>query len=263
MKAAKDFPLFYLDQGKAGGRVVIFLHAFPLDHTAWQAQMAALAPEFRTVAFDVRGLGQSELGSGQYTMETYVEDLVQLMDLLEIPQAVLCGLSLGGYIALRCFEKYPERVSALVLSNTRSEADNNQGKLNRAESIFLLQSQGVEAFTRGFVPKFTGKTTQEQHPEVTQKITRMILSQEAAGIVSAQLAMISRTDTGHVLPNIQVPTLVIGVEEDPLIPAEQSKALAEKIPGAEFALIPQAGHMSNLENPEKFNEALLKFLRKL
>jgi Predicted hydrolases or acyltransferases (alpha/beta hydrolase superfamily) len=260
-KIATDFGIYLEEGGVTAAPAIVFLHAFPLSHAMWEPQFKALSSGYRIVSYDMRGLGESELDDGQFTMESFVDDLILVLDFLKIPRALLCGLSLGGYVALRAVEKFPERVSGLLLCNTRSEADDNAGKLKRAQSIDLLKSQGIAAFADGFVPALLGQSTRQKNPDLQNKVLGWINEQSSGGIVAALLAMVSRTDTTESLAKISVPTLVIHGNEDSIIPLAQAKAMQGRIPGSRFAEISGAGHLSNLEQPQAFNLALLDFLQ--
>jgi len=255
-----SFDLFYKEQGDPQGCPLVFIHAFPFRHEMWESQLSSLPEKFRAVTYDIRGLGQSPLGEGQFTMESYVEDLLLLLDHLKTPRAILCGLSLGGYIALRAIERSPERFNGLVLCDTRSEADQNEAKLKRAESIKQLKTQGVQAFAKSFLPNLFSAWTQENNSDLVTTVEEIILSQTAPAIATAQLAIVSRTDTTEALAKIRVPTLILVGEEDRLTPVADARALQQRIPGSRLEVIPQAGHMSNLENPGEFNRHLLSFL---
>lgn len=251
----------YVQQWNPEGPLsIVLLHAFPLTHAMWEGQIQALKQDCRVIAYDIRGLGKSPLGEGQFTMEDFVDDLRDILDQLKIDQAILCGLSLGGYIALRAIEKFPERVKALVLCDTRSDADDSAGKLKRAKAIRTIRTQGVEAFATAFVPSLLSESTRRERPQVEKQVMEIILSQKGAGIGAAQFAMLSRTDTTETLGLIRCPVLVIHGEQDPLIPLTHAKVMQEKLPNSNLAVIPGAGHLSNLENPEAFNRALLDFL---
>jgi 3-oxoadipate enol-lactonase len=252
--------LFFREWNSEAGTPVVLIHAFPLTHAMWEKQIAALQEKFHVLAYDVRGLGRSLLGDGQFTMEHFVDDLFALMDRLKLDRAALCGLSLGGYIALRAAEKRPERVGALVLCDTRSEADDNTGKLKRAQSIQLIQTKGVDAFAKGFVPNLVSETTKKEKPELLEALLQTVRSQSPQGICAAQLAMLSRTDTTESLGKISCPTLVIHGEADAVIPLAQAEKMQKNIPDSRLAVVSQAGHLSNLEVPGEFNRHLAAFL---
>jgi 3-oxoadipate enol-lactonase len=249
-----------VEKGAPAGLPLVFINAFPLTHSMWQAQWEDLPSRVRAIGYDTRGFGKSPLGEGPSTMETFVEDLRGLLDEKQIETAVLCGLSMGGYTALRFVEKYPERVRALVLCNTRSQADNEAAKLKRQENIRLVQTEGALAFAKRFVPAAISEETRKQKPELETFLTEMIAAQDPRAIVGALQAMLSRTDTTAALVAIRAPTLVLHGEKDALIPVEEGKAMAMRISGAHFEAIPGAGHLSNLEAPQTFNNELNSFL---
>ncbi|MCH7865447.1 MAG: alpha/beta fold hydrolase [Proteobacteria bacterium] len=127
--------LNYREQGPPDGLPVVFIHGFPFNHRTWDPQLKALPDNCRGVAYDVRGHGESDVGDGQYSVEFFVDDLLGLMDHLAIEQAVVCGLSMGGYIALRALERHPNRFQGLVLCDTRSTPDTDQVRVERARPV--------------------------------------------------------------------------------------------------------------------------------
>lgn len=260
---AEGARLYLADRGLREGLPVVLVHAFPLAHRMWEPQLAALSGEFRLVAYDVRGFGESDVGDGQYTMELLVDDLLAVLDGLAIERAVVCGLSMGGYIALRAAEREPARLRGLVLCDTRSEADSDEGKLKRAAAIRKVKREGVAAFAAELAPLLLGPTTRRARPELEARVREMIEANSPAGICGAQLAMAARTETTAALPGIGVPTLVLVGEEDGLTPPSDSEAMRRRIPGAEMATVPAAGHLSNLESPEAFTHHLRDFLRRV
>lgn len=255
--------LFYRDEGPRKGLPVVLIHAFPLCHAMWEPQVAALRRGFRVVSYDIRGLGRSAAGDGQSTMELLVDDLAALLDRLELPAAVLCGLSLGGYIALRFAQREPARVRGLVLADTRSQADSDEAKLSRAAAMRAIKAEGLAPFARGFVPKLFAPATLAGAEPCVAEVAAMIRRSRPLGVCSALLAMLSRTDTTPALPGLQVPCLVLAGESDVLTPPAGARTLAAAIPKAEFAVIPGAGHLSSLENPSRFNRCLLDLLRRI
>jgi len=252
-----------LDEGPRHAVPVVLIHGFPFDHSMWEPQIAALRQESRVVAYDVRGLGKSAAGGGEPTMELLVDDLVGILDHLGLKAAVLCGLSMGGYIALRAVQREPARVRALVLADTRSEADTEQAKKNRIASIRGIEKDGLKPFTDDFMKKVFAPRTLAENRSCVTSIRDTILHSDPQGICAAVSAIMSRTDTTPALAKIQVPTLVVGGEYDALTPPSSCQALASAIPGAKFAQIPHAGHLSSLENPPVFNRHLREFLRGL
>lgn len=253
----------YTERGLPQGPPLVFIHGFPFDHTMWDAQMMALPQEYRAISFDIRGHGSSDLAEGQYSIEFFVDDFIGLLDHLGIKQAAVCGLSMGGYVALRAAERHPERIKALVLCDTRSEADSNEAKIKRAQQVKAVKTAGVKAFAEGFVKAVFAPDTFSRSPQVVQKIQKIIEKNSPIGICGTLLALAARTDTTPALPAIKVPTLILVGEHDTLTPPSASRAMQEKIRGSELHIIPNAAHMSNLENSSFFDDKLLSFLKNL
>jgi 3-oxoadipate enol-lactonase len=253
----------YTERGLPQGTPVVFVHGFPFDHTMWEPQMRALPNHFRAITYDVRGHGGSDVGDGQYTIEFFVDDLVALLDHLVIEKAILCGLSMGGYIALRAFERHPERIKALVLCDTKSEADTNEGKIKRSSTLKSVKTDGVAIFADDFVKAVFAPQTIQTHPEILETIKGTIRANSPLGICGAALAMAARTDTTGILPTIKVPTLILVGEHDTLTPPSVAEAMHRQIAGSEFHAISAAAHMSNLENAPEFNRHLIDFLNRI
>jgi 3-oxoadipate enol-lactonase len=245
------------EDSEGPGPAIVFIHGFPLTGEMWKTQLAALTGRARGVAYDVRGFGGSPAGDGQYTLEVFVDDVLALLDHLKLEKAALCGLSMGGYIALRAAEKAPKRVSGLLLCDTRSDADSNESKLRRAGSMAMVKSRGVAELAKAFLPSVLVRAA------ALAEARRLAESNGPGGICGALLAMASRTDTTASLSKLTVPATVLVGEKDTLSPPELGRELASRIPGAEFRLVADAGHLSNLDRPEEFNRALLEFVEKL
>ncbi len=263
MKAViNNFSINYSDGGNPAGMPVVFIHGFPFSQAMWKPQVERLSKTYRVITYDVRGHGEGDAGDGQYMIEFFVDDFVGLLDHLKIDKAVVCGLSMGGYIALRAIERNPERFRALILCDTRSEADPNDGRLKRATSIKTVKTQGVKVFAEGFVKAVFAPQTFQTKPEIVRFIQEIIEKNSPIGICGTLLALASRTDTTASLSNIKVPTLILVGEHDTLTPPSAAQAMKEKIPNAELHIIPNAAHMSNLENVEAFNSVLMRFLER-
>jgi len=255
--------LFLRTGGPAGAPPVVLLHGFPFDHTLWDGEFAALEGEFRAIAYDARAHGRSGGAGVPFAFEDFVDDLLGVLDGLEVDRAIVVGLSMGGYAALRFAEREPARVRALVLSDTKSAADSDEGRLARAAGARKAREAGAAAFADGFLPKALAKRTLEGRPEIVAKVRGMILGCSAAGIAGTLIAMAGRTDTTASLGRLRVPTLVVVGAEDALTPPADARALAAAIPGARLVEIAGAGHLPNLEQPDAFRAALLPFLREL
>jgi 3-oxoadipate enol-lactonase len=253
----------YTERGLPQGIPVVFIHGFPLNHTMWEPQMKALPNHFRAITYDIRGHGESDIGDGQYTIEFFVDDLLSLLDHLVIDRAIICGLSMGGYIALRAYERSPERIKALVLCDTKSEADTNEAKLKRSAIVRNVKTNGTGPFADEFVTAILAPQTFQTHPEIVESIKKMIRANSPIGISGASLALGCRTDTSAALSTINVPTLILVGEHDMLTPPTVSESMHSRIVNSELHVVVHAGHMSNLENAPEFNKRLIEFLNRL
>jgi 3-oxoadipate enol-lactonase len=261
--SSQGYSIAYQEHGPAGKIPVVFIHGFPFSQDIWRPQVDALKGVYRLVTYDNRGHGQTSVGDGQYLIEFFVDDLIALLDHLKISKAILCGLSMGGYIALRTVERNPDRVHALVLCDTRSEADPNEGKLKRAATIKVVKEKGVPVFVEGFLPLIFTKGNIADRISAIETIRQLMLNNSVLGICGTLLALAGRTDTTAALANIKVPTLIMVGDQDPITPIAASQAMHKAVVGSELQVIPNASHLSNLENAAVFNQHLLAFLRKV
>jgi len=256
------FSMNYTERGIPNGLPVVFLHGFPFSHKMWEPQMSMLPQNIRAITYDVRGHGSSDVGDGHYTIELFVDDLIALLDYLVIEKAVLCGLSMGGYIALRAVERHPERINGLILCDTKSEADTNEAKIKRTATIKTIKSAGVDTFAEDFVKSVFWEGTFTDNPGAIDFIKQIIHANSPLGICGTLLALASRTDTTTALASIKAPTCLIVGEHDKLTPPSAVQAMHDSIAGSEMHILPQAGHMSNLENTKSFNDVITTFLHR-
>lgn len=250
-------------EGNSKNKSIIFLHGFPYDHTMWQSQIDVLGEKYFCVTYDIRGLGESPADDGQYIMESFVDDLETVIDRLKLDKPVLCGLSMGGYISLRALERFENKFSAAILCDTRSEADNNEGKLKRAGAIKRINTEGLAPFAKDFITNCFGDNYKQHNKDEFEKRISKSSAFDPVGVKGSLLAMLSRTDTSDYLNKIKIPTLVICGEFDALTPPSVMKVMADKINEAEFVVIKDSGHMSPIENPKEVNEAIKVFLEEL
>ena len=242
------------------GPAVLFVHGFPLDRTIWQHQLDSLTG-YRRIAPDLRGMGQSDAPDLGYSMSTYAEDLVGILDAVGEGQVVLCGLSLGGYIAFELLRRWRERVRGLILVDTRAEADSVEGRRARDALIARVREQGAIAAAEAMLPRFF---TPQVSPDVIERIRTMILRTPVAGIVGALSAMRERPDSTSVLATLTgIPTLVVVGAEDVITPPAIAQSMASAIPGARLMEVPGAGHLPCIEQPVPTTRAILKFLQSL
>lgn len=248
--------------GSNDSKAIIFVHGFPFDHTMWQAQVDEFSKNYMCVSYDLRGLGESPAGDGQFTMESFVDDLEMILDELKLSKPILCGLSMGGYISLRALERAEERFSATILCDTRSEADNNEGKLKRSVGIKRINKEGLASFAKDFITNCFGDDFKQNKKEELRKIIEKSSGFNPVGVKGCLLAMLSRSDTTASLGKINIPAMLICGELDALTPPLVMKDMFHKINKAEFVEVPNAGHMTPIENPQMVNKAIKDFLVK-
>ena len=241
------------------GLPLVFLHAFPLNRTMWVDQEKALSTQFRVITIDLRGHGESDAPLWHYSLDQAADDVCGLMDHLSIRQPILVGLSMGGYIALAFYRKYAERVKGLVLADTRAQADTEDGKRARFEMAQTAYKQGPSAIADIMIPKLLSPGTIQTRPELVQRVRGMIEGNQVSGIAGDLMAMAARPDSTPLLQRISCPTQIIVGELDVPTPPADARLMSEKIPNARLAVIPGAGHLSNLEQPELFNESIRSF----
>jgi 3-oxoadipate enol-lactonase len=244
----------FLDQGN--GHAVLLVHAFPLNHTMWQPQTAHLSPRFRVIAPDIRGFGES-LPPSPWTILQVAEDLKELLDELEVDSCAVVGLSMGGYIVLPFTFWFPEKVHQLVLADTRARTDNDTEKAARTEMMTQLVRHGS-----GILPELMLPRLLRPNPSAgaVEFVTSIIKENNPSAAVYALMAMRDRPDASMALSRINCPTLVLAGEHDVVTRIDECRAMAQVIPDATFLEIPRAGHLSNVDNPKAFNQALDDFL---
>jgi pimeloyl-ACP methyl ester carboxylesterase len=246
------------------GTPLVLLHAFPLDGRMWAPQVEALAGTYQVIVPDLRGFGAArDQAVEEAGMDLLADDLLRLLDDRGLDRVVLGGLSLGGYVALAFLRHHADRVSGLVLLDTKASADGDQARADRLKMAERVLAEGNDFVPEVMLPRLLGETSREHRPEVVEKVTGLIREQTPEAIAGAQRGMAARAATTDVLATITVPTLVVTGEEDAVTGPEIGRDLAAGIPGARFLLVEEAGHLVNLEQPEIVNEALLDFLAPL
>lgn len=258
---ANGIRLAYDDQG--AGLPLVFLHAFPLNRSMWKPQVTALSRKFRTIAIDLRGHGESDAPLWSFSLDHYADDVCALLDHLAIEQAVLVGLSMGGYVGFAFSRKYGNRLKALVLADTRAQADSQEGRTGRFHLAQTAYGRGAEAVADTMLPKLLGPTSLRTNPDLVESVRNIIHQTPVSGIVVDLMAMAGRPDSVPHLRTIACPTLVVIGQEDNTTPLADAQLMASEIPGARLAVIPTAGHLSNLEQPDVFNELVKGFVEGL
>lgn len=245
------------------GPAVLFVHGYPLDRTMWAHQLAHL-DGCQRIAVDLRGFGLSDAPDLGYSLPTYADDLAALLDALQVDDVVLCGLSMGGYVAFEFLRRYRERVRGLVLMDTRAEADSPDMRRARDQQIALARDQGAAAIAESMVARLLSPDTLRRNPMLVEQVRAMMVATPVPGIVGALAAMRDRPDSSTLLGSLGgLPTLVLVGEQDQMTPPSVHEAMVAAIPEAKLAVIPGAGHLPPLEMPEAVTHVLAGFLRKL
>lgn len=241
------------------GGPILFIHGFPLDRTIWRP-MAATLTGWRRIAPDLRGFGRSAAPEGTGSMATWADDLAALLDALGAEQAVVCGHSMGGYVAFEMLRRHPERVRALVLVNTRAAPDDDKARAARNAMMTRVRRDGAGAVVEDLLPRLVAPATRKTQPHVVEQVRRVITAGHGEGLAQALEAMRDRPDSRSLLETIVVPTLVIAGRDDQIVPAAESRAMAAAIPDAHLAMVPDAGHLAPLEQPVNTSRIVGEFL---
>ncbi|MEN6452513.1 MAG: alpha/beta fold hydrolase [Thermoguttaceae bacterium] len=252
----------YEDFGQ--GRPLLLVHGFPLDHTMWSEQHPLASERVRVIAPDLPGFGRSSLRGDVVTMEQFADDLAGLLDALGVAEPiVLCGLSMGGYIAFQFWRKYAARLGAMILCDTRAATDSPDAATGRRVMAERVQREGPAPLIDSMLPRVLGATTQRERPQLVESLRGVMMSNPPRGIAAAARGMAERPDMTAALAEIRCPTLVVVGAEDAASPPAEVRAMAQSIPGARYIEVPAAGHLSPLENPAAFNAAVTEFLEEV
>ena len=251
--------------GEAGaGLPVVLLHAFPLDHIQWQPQLAALAAAgCRVLTPDLPGFGWSS-PIRPMCIDDMGDWVVEFLSAVGVPgKAVVGGLSMGGYVALSIARRHPERVAGLILADTKAGPDDAADKAGRTAAIAAVTAEGTAGFIAALLLKVLGDATRHGNPKLMAHVRATMLLQQPAAVVAALAAMRDRLDATPGLADIRVPTLVLVGDADAVTPRPTADQLAAGISGSRLVTLPNAGHLSNIENPAAFNAAVVEFVRRL
>ena len=256
-----NFVMAYADSGGAD-QPVLFVHGYPLNRQMWLPQVQALADVARVLAPDLRGHGESQATLGTYSMDLLADDLALFLDALGIGQpVVLCGLSMGGYVAMAFYRRYAARLAGLILTATRSAADSPEARQNRDRAALQARQGGVTAITEAMLPKLLSPHSSENKPELVEYVRAMMMATSMEAILGDLEGLKSRPDSTQMLAELRLPTLIIHGADDQIIPVEEARTMHNAIPDSRLEILPEAGHLPNLEQPERFNGVVRQFLQ--
>lgn len=271
----QDGRVHYIESGV--GTPLVLLHAFPVDARMWNPVRVRLEDQFRVITPDQRGLGESALDGSSARglaesaanrrvverpgLGSVAADVLELLDLLELPRAVVGGCSMGGYVAMELLRAAPQRVAGLLLVDTKSTADNDDQRANRHNVADRAERDGTGGWlAQDMLPNLLGRSTRDQRPEVVNSVRALIDAQPPDGVAWAQRAMARRPDSTGILRAYSGPALVVVGEEDTLTPLENARDLAGVLPEGELVTLPGTGHLAPVESPEAFADAVRPWL---
>lgn len=257
-----NFILSYDDIGE-GNIPILFLHGYPFDKSMWQGQVEFLKSSYRLIPCDIRGFGKSRDEESALSIDLLADDLIAFMDKLNIDKAILCGLSMGGYIALNAMKRFPGRFAALILCDTQCIADTAVAKEKRYKTIDEIEVNGTAGFNEGFIKNVFHKDSLINKKELVEQLRGVVFSNSKHIIMQGLMALARRSETCSALNQITIPTLILCGREDGVTPLAQSEMMHAAIKGSILRVIDQAGHVSNLEQPGEFNNHLINFLSAL
>lgn len=260
--SVRGIEMAYVVSGE--GPAVLLLHGFPFDKSMWSVQIEAVtAAGFQLVSPDLRGHGETKARGEVSTMEEMAADAAALLDELNIEQTIVCGLSMGGYVAFEFLRLFASRVKGLVLAGTRAPADTEREKAGRAQQVETMLRAGMVPISIATVPKLLAPRTIAEKPQVVKRVRQMITRSDPKGAAAAQRGMAARRDYVTDLANINVPTLIIVGREDPIRPVADAELMHCGIVNSRLEIIDNAAHLTNMEQPEKFNDVLVSFVKEL
>ena len=251
--------LSYDDVGE-GNIPIIFLHGFPFDKSMWAKQLDFFATTNRVIAIDIRGFGKSTDETTPLSIDIFSDDLMVFMNQLNISKAIICGLSMGGFIALNAQARFPDRFEAIILCDTQCIADTIEVKLNRYKTIDEIALNGTLNFNEAFIKKVFCKNSFTNKQEIVTQLRSVVMANPEQIVINGLKALAERSETCSTLSEINIPTLIICGREDEVTPLEQSEFLHTSIKASVLHIIDNAGHVSNIEQPEEFNNEISKFL---
>lgn len=253
-----DAKIFYKVEGQ--GRPLVLLHPFPANQKFWEPATALLASRYRLVMPDLRGHGASQPGDGPATMEKHAGDVLRVCEAAGIERAIFAGVSIGGYVLLEFWRRHRQRVQALILCDTRAQADTPEGRANRLKSAEQVLKEGKDKFLDEMIGKLLGASTRSRRPDLVATARKMLGEMTPEGIAAVQRGMAERPDSIPTLKTINVPTLIVVGEEDTLTPPADSELMHKQIGSSKLEVVPQAGHYAPFERHETVVGMLRRFV---
>ncbi len=245
------------------GPPVVLLHPFPAHHELWNPAAQALVSGYRLILPDLRGHGKSDVGEGPATMEKHAADVARILDHADVGRAVLAGVSIGGYVLFEFWRRYRGRVAALMLIDTRAQADSAEGRAARLQAATDVLERGTEPFVESMIPRLLGETTRRNRPDLVEAAKSMMLKMSPEDVSLVQKGMAERPDSVPTLKTINVPTLVVAGDEDTLSPVADAELMRQNIPGSQMKVIPRGGHYAVWEQHEGVGRVVRQFLDSL
>jgi len=243
------------------GPAVVFLHDFPLSRQQWQPQVDPLVQAgYRVIAPDLRGFGESEETKAPYGMELLADDIAGLLSYLGIGRAVIVGMAMGGYVLLSLLERHPERVAAAAFVAGRCRADSVEEKSRRTQQLALLQTGKREEFLHHWCDLLLTGAEPAAKALLEPQLRAMMNETSARGVMAGLVSLRERKDYTARIRQVDLPALVISIDQDPVVDPEHSRYLAAALPGSTRRGLSGCCHLANLEIPQEFNRCLLGFL---
>lgn len=254
-----QYNMAFEDRGR--GTPLLLIHGYPLNKRLWTPQLEGLSGSARVIAPDLRGHGESQAVPGTYSMDLLADDCAALLDTLKIQgPVVICGLSMGGYVSFAFFRRYPERVAGLILAATRALPDSPEGQVKRDQAANLVREKGIKPVVESLLPKMFSPQNYKNKPELSEEVREIMMNTSLEGVTGDLIGMKERPDSSPFLSEIDKPTLILCGEEDQIVSMDEIENMRSGIPGAKVRMLPEAGHLLNLEDPEWFNAAIREFL---
>lgn len=242
------------------GTPLVLLHAFPLSSAMWLGQREGLAGRFRVITPDLRGFGGSVLGDDEPSIDAMADDVARMCRRLGVRRAVIGGLSMGGYVAMALCRRHPDLVLGLVLAATRAAADAEPVREVRLRQAGLLERDGTtQVLVDEVLPGLVGPTTYRQRALVYGRVRGLVQATPPRAAAWAQRAMAGRAESFETLRGLRAPALVMIGDEDTLATEDEARAMSDAMPNAELLVIPRAGHLCAVEQPDLFNQAVAEF----